>query len=71
MDSANSGGGVSGLFEVSVAARYRLGEYLWLRLGYQAYCMTGLAMAPRQLGGFEHGGTLVLDGLSLGMESTW
>ena len=33
--------------------------------------MTGLAMAPRQLGGFGHGGTLVLDGLSLGMESTW
>jgi hypothetical protein len=71
MDVSNSGADVSGLFELSVAARYRLGEYLWLRLGYQVYCMTGLAMAPRQLGGFDHAGTLVLDGISLGLESTW
>lgn len=70
-DYANNGTDLSGLFELSLAARYRLGEYLWLRAGYQVYCITGLAMAPRQLGGFGHGGTLTLDGVSLGLESTW
>jgi hypothetical protein len=70
-DSTHSGTGLSGIFEFSLAARCRLSQSLWFRLGYQFYCVTGLALAPRQLAGNSHGGTLALDGLSLGLESAW
>ncbi len=70
-DIANSGCGLSALFEVSLAARYRLSDYLWLRLGYQFYDITGLALAPRQLDGFGHGANVALDGFSLGLQATW
>ena len=33
--------------------------------------MTGLALGPRQLGGFNPSGTVALDGLSLGLEASW
>ena len=41
-----------------------------LRAGYQYYGLTGLALGPRQLGGYDAGGTLGLDGLSIGLELT-
>ena len=56
------------LGEVSILARYRVTESLWLRAGYQFYYAAGLAMAPRQLGGFDNRGDVALDGLSLGVE---
>lgn len=68
---SHDGTDLSGLFELSILARYRLNDFLWLRLGYQGYCMTGLALGPRQLGGYSHGGTVALDGPSIGMEATW
>ena len=59
------------LVEVSLLARYRLSPDLWLRLGYQFYSVSGLALAPRQLPGRDAGGAVGLDGLSLGLEWTW
>jgi hypothetical protein len=70
-DVSHSSTDLAGLFELSVLARYRLNEFLWLRLGYQGYCVTGLALGPRQLGGYSHGGTVAFDGPSLGLEATW
>ena len=56
-------------------ARYRINQVLWLRLGYQYYCATGLALAPRQLTTtpppWDHNGTVGLDGFSLGLEADW
>ena len=52
--------------------RCRLSPSLWLRAGYQFYCVTGLALGPRQQPDhYDHGGTVALDGLSLGVESAW
>jgi hypothetical protein len=70
-DNSNSGSGLSALFEVSVGVRYRLTDNLGLRLGYQVYDITGLALGPRQLGSFGHGGNVCLDGLSLGLQANW
>jgi hypothetical protein len=70
-DISNNGSGLSALFEVSLAARLRLTDTLWLRLGYQFYDITGLALAPRQLSSFGHGGNVALDGLSIGLQATW
>ncbi len=70
-DITNSGTDLAALFEVSIAARYRLTENFWIRLGYQFYDITGLALAPRQLGSFGHGGNVSFDGLSIGIQSTW
>lgn len=70
-DGVNNGSGVSALFEFSLAARFRLAKSVWFRLGYQFYDVTGLALAPRQLRGFGHGGNVFFDGLSLGLQSTW
>lgn len=70
-DISDNGTGVAGLFEVSVAARVRITEFLWLRLGYQFYDATGVALGPRQLNSFGHGGNVALDGLSIGLLGTW
>ena len=70
-DVSNSGSDLSALFEVSVGVRYRLTDNLGLRLGYQFYDITGLALAPRQLANFGHGGNVALDGLSIGLQGTW
>jgi len=70
-DISNSGSGLSALFEVSIAARYRITENLGIRVGYQVYDITGLALAPRQLGSFGHGGNVALDGLSIGLQANW
>jgi hypothetical protein len=70
-DIPNDGTGLSVLTEISLAARVRLSDLLWLRLGYQFYDFTGMALAPRQLGGFGHGGNVALDGLSIGLQATW
>jgi hypothetical protein len=70
-DISNNGSDLSALFELSFAVRYRLSENLGLRLGYQVYDITGLALGPRQLGSFGHGGNVALDGLSIGLQATW
>ncbi len=70
-DISSDGSGLSGLFELTLAARYRLTDNLGLRLGYQVYDITGLALAPRQLGSWGHGGNVCLDGLSIGLHATW
>jgi hypothetical protein len=70
-DISNNGTGLSALFELSFAACYRITDNLGLRLGYQVYDITGLALAPRQLSSFGHGGNVALDGLSIGLRATW
>jgi hypothetical protein len=70
-DVSHNGTDVAGLFELSVLAKYRLNDFLWLRLGYQGYAMTGLALGARQLGGYSHGGTVAFDGPSIGLDATW
>jgi hypothetical protein len=71
-EASDSGTGLAAFFELSILARYCVvDKHLFLRAGYQAYCVTGLALGPRQLGGFGHGGTVALDGLSLGIEGAW
>ncbi len=68
---SNNGSDLSALFEVSIAARYRLTDNLGLRLGYQFYDITGLALGPRQLSSFGHGGNVALDGFSIGLQANW
>ena len=68
---SHDGTDVAALFELSLLARYRLNEWLWLRLGYQGTLVTGLALAPKQLAGYSHGGTVEFDGPSIGMEASW
>ena len=68
---SQNGTTLSALFEVSILARYRLTENFALRAGYQAYGITGLALAPRQLANFDQSGTVWLDGFSLGVEGNW
>ncbi len=70
VDVSHSGTDLAALFELSILARYRLTNCLWVRAGYQYNCVTGLALGPRQLGGFDAGGTVQLDGLSIGLELT-
>ncbi len=70
-DVSANGSAMAGLFEVTVAARWRITDELWLRLGYQFYDITGVALAPRQLNGFGHGGNVALDGLSIGLLYGW
>jgi hypothetical protein len=61
---------LAALFEFSIMLRYRLTSCLWLRAGYQYYCVTGLALGPRQLADYDTDGTVGLDGLSVGLELT-
>lgn len=70
-DDSNSDTGLSALFELSLLVTYRVSPKLWLRGGYQLDYVTGLALGPRQLEKFTHGGTVGLDGLSLGLEAAW
>ena len=71
LDAAQTGCDAAMLFEVSATLRYRLAKEFWLQAGYQYCCITGLALAPRQLGGWSHNGVVGLDGASLGVELDW
>ncbi len=70
-DGAQNGCDLAMVFEASALLRYRLVKELWLRAGYQYYCLTGMALAPRQLDGWRHNGVVALDGASLGVELDW
>jgi hypothetical protein len=70
-DASNDGSAVAGLVEFTLNASFRLTDALWLRLGYEFCDVGGLALAPRQLGGFGHGGNVTLDGLSIGLQAMW
>ncbi len=70
-DGSHSGTDLAAIFEFSVLLRYRITSRLWLRAGYQYYGVTGVALGPRQLDGYDAAGSVGLDGLSLGAEMTW
>jgi hypothetical protein len=65
---SHSGTDLAVLAEISILARYRITNCLWVRGGYQFYYAAGLATGPRQLGGFDASGDVGLDGLSIGLE---
>ncbi|MCE5269129.1 MAG: hypothetical protein LLG00_14735 [Planctomycetaceae bacterium] len=69
-DDSNSGTDLGTLVEVSLQARYRITQSLWLRGGYQFYGAGGLALGPRQLAGYNDSGSIGMDGLSVGLEFT-
>jgi hypothetical protein len=69
-DISHSDTSLAAIFELSILLRYRMAEHLWVRAGYQYYCVGGLALGPRQLDGYDSGGTVGLNGLSLGVELT-
>ncbi len=71
INNSNTSCGLSGLIEVSFAACYSITDNFGIRLGYQFYDFIGLALGPRQLGGFGHGGYEALDGVSIGLQATW
>jgi hypothetical protein len=69
-DGSHSGTDLASLLEFSVLLRYRLTPNMWLRAGYQYYGVTGLALGPQQLAGYDAGSNIGLDGVSLGLELT-
>ena len=71
VDESQHGTDVAAMFELSIMARFRCTDHLWLRLGYQVYCVTGLALGPAQLNGYTHNSTVALDGLSAGVDMAW
>ncbi|MEN6457436.1 MAG: hypothetical protein ABFC63_00770 [Thermoguttaceae bacterium] len=70
MDISHNGTDLAALFEASISARYRITDWLWARAGYQYYGISGLALGNRQLAGYDSGGWVGLDGLSVGLELT-
>ena len=62
---------VAGVFEFSLIGRYRVNDHLWIRGGWTDYFLAGLALGPRQLGNWNHSGSIGLDGPSLGLEAAW
>ncbi len=67
-DGSHSGTDLGTLAEVSVLARYRVADSVWVRAGYQFYGVSGLALGARQLADYDARGTIGLDGLSVGLE---
>jgi hypothetical protein len=69
-DTLHSGTSLAAVFELSVMLRYHLTSCMWVRAGYQYCGVTGLALGPRQLSGFDSDGTANFDGLLVGLEIT-
>jgi hypothetical protein len=71
VNASHQGTNVAGIFEFSLIGRYRVGEHLWIRGAWNDYFLAGLALGPRQLGHFSTGGSIGLDGPSIGLEAAW
>jgi hypothetical protein len=72
--------GVGGIFDLDIAVSRRLTETWAIRAGWNSIWLTGAALATNQFdfsnspvppAGVAHGGTLWLNGLSLGVEGRW
>ncbi len=75
-----SDGGVAGIFDANISLVRRLSDTWSLRLGYNSFWLTGVALAPNQFDfsgattaptDVESGSTLWLGGASVGLEATW
>ena len=75
-----SDGGVAGIFDANISLVRRLSDTWSLRLGYNSFWLTGVALAPNQFdfsdateapSGVQAGSTLWLGGASVGLEATW
>lgn len=75
-----SDGGVAGIFDTSISLVRRLGDTWSLRLGYNSFWLTGVALAPDQFDfsdateaptDVQAGRTLWLGGASIGLEAAW
>jgi hypothetical protein len=67
-DVSHSATSLAAIIEFSIGVRYRLTDCMWLRAAYQYDCVAGLALGPRQLGGYNSNGAVGMDGLLLGLE---
>ena len=70
-DVSHNGTDLAALFELSILLRVRVTSCAWLRLGYQYYGVTGVALGPGQLADYDAAGSVGFDGLSLGAEVTF
>jgi hypothetical protein len=75
-----SADGVAGIFDTGIGLVRRLGDTWSLRLGYNSFWLTGVALAPDQFDfsdateaptNVQAGSTLWLGGASVGLEATW
>lgn len=75
-----SDGGVAGIFDANISLVRRLSDTWSLRLGYNSFWLTGVALAPNQFDfsdattaptDVQSGSTLWLGGASVGLEATW
>ncbi len=75
-----SDGGVAGIFDTGIGLVRRLSDTWSLRLGYNSFWLTGVALAPNQFDfsdateaptDVQAGSTLWLGGASVGLEATW
>lgn len=73
-------GTVGGIFDFNVSLVRRLGETWWLRLGYNSFWLTGVALAPDQFDfaastlastTLDANKTVWLGGANLGLEKRW
>jgi hypothetical protein len=71
VNASHHGTNVAGIFEFSLVGRYRVTDHLWIRGAWNDYFLAGLALGPRQLGRFSTGGSIGLDGPSIGLEAAW
>ena len=63
---------VAGVVDLSVTGSFRLPSHLAARGGYQMLFLGSLANAAQQFGGgFDHGGSALLYGPSIGMDVSW
>jgi hypothetical protein len=75
-----SADGVAGIFDAGIGLVRRLGDTWSLRLGYNSFWLTGVALAPNQFDfsdateaptDVQAGSTLWLGGASVGLEAAW
>jgi hypothetical protein len=75
-----SADGVAGIFDTGIGLVRRLGDTWSLRLGYNSFWLTGVALAPDQFDfsdateaptNVQAGSTLWLGGASIGLEAAW
>ena len=71
VNASHHGTNVAGIFEFSLVGRYRVSDHLWIRGAWNDYFLAGLALGPRQLGRFSTGGSIGLEGPSIGLEAAW
>jgi hypothetical protein len=71
LSDSNQATGVAGVIDLSLTGTCRLCTHVALRGGYELLYVAGLGLAPNQLGGYNHGGDVFLQGPAAGFEVDW